>query len=227
MTMPSDSPETPVAPSSRILLVEDHAMFREQLAMLIGDEFGMVVCGQADNIRDALTLARSTNPDMAIIDITLKGSSGLELLKDWKAQGMKFPTLVLSMHEESLYAERVLAAGARGYITKHENSETLLKAIQRVLAGKTYLSEQMTENLVGKMTGRAAAPVSPVERLADRELEVFQLIGAGRTTREIAESLHLGMTTVDTYRTRIKEKLGLANGTELMKFAARWVLEGV
>ena len=222
MTSPSDSP---VAPPSRILLVEDHAMFREQLAQLITQEFGMEVCGQADNIRDALAVARTTRPDMAIIDITLKGSSGLELLKDWKVQGMTFPTLVLSMHEESLYAERVLAAGARGYITKHENSETLLKAIQRVLDGKTYLSEQMMENLVGKMSGRGAA-VSPMERLADRELEVFQLIGAGRTTREIAESLHLGMTTVDTYRTRIKEKLGLSSGSELIKFASRWVMEG-
>ncbi len=222
MTTPSESP---VPPPSRILLVEDHAMFREQLAQLITQEFGMDVCGQADNIRDALALARQTNPDLAIIDITLKGSSGLELLKDWKAQGMKFPTLVLSMHEESLYAERVLAAGARGYISKHENCEILLKAIQRVLSGKTYLSEQMTENFVGKMFGRGAT-VSPVERLADRELEVFQLIGAGRTTREIAQSLNLGMTTVDTYRTRIKDKLGLSSGTELMKFASRWVVEG-
>lgn len=223
----STSSETSPPTPSRILLVEDHAMFREQLAQLITQEFGMEICGQADNIRDALALARQTNPDLAIIDITLKGSSGLELLKDWKAQGMKFPTLVLSMHEESLYAERVLAAGARGYITKHENSETLLKAIERVLDGKTYLSEQMMENVVGKMSGRGAAAVSPVERLADRELEVFQLIGAGRTTREIAETLHLGMTTVDTYRTRIKDKLGLSNGTELVKFAASWVVEGV
>jgi len=213
-------------PSSRILLVEDHAMFREQLAQLITQEFGMVVCGQADNIRDALTLARQTRPDLAVIDISLKGSSGLELLKDWKAQGMKFPTLVLSMHEESLYAERVLAAGARGYITKHENSETLLKAMQRVLEGKIYLSEPMMENLVDKMAGRGAT-VPPIKRLADRELEVLQLIGAGRTTREIAEELRLGMTTVDTYRTRIKDKLGLSSGAELMQFASRWVLEGV
>jgi DNA-binding NarL/FixJ family response regulator len=218
--------ESPATKASRILLVEDHAMFREQLAQLITQEFGMDVCGQADNIRDALQLARNTRPDLAIIDITLKGSSGLELLKDWKAQGTKFPILVLSMHEESLYAERVLAAGARGYITKHENSETLLKAIHRVLEGKTYLSEQMMENLMGKMSGRGAT-VPPIERLADRELEVFQLIGTGRTTREIAEALNLGMTTVDTYRTRIKDKLGLSSGTELIKFAARWVLEGV
>jgi DNA-binding NarL/FixJ family response regulator len=222
----NSSSELPPTQPSRVLLVEDHAMFREQLAQLISQEFGMEICGQCDNIRDALTLARNTRPDIAIIDITLKGSSGLELLKDWKAQGMKFPTLVLSMHEESLYAERVLAAGARGYITKHENSETLLRAIHRVLEGKTYLSEQMMEVLVGKMAGRSTA-VSPVERLADRELEVFQMIGAGRSTREIAEALNLGMTTVDTYRTRIKDKLGLANGTELMKVASRWVLEGV
>ncbi len=221
--MTATDPSTARPP--RILLVEDHAMFREQLAQLIAQEFGMEICGQADNIRDALTLARTTLPDVAIIDITLKGSSGLELLKDWKAQGLKFPTLVLSMHEESLYAERVLAAGARGYITKHESSETLLKAIQRLLDGKTYLSEQMMENLVEKMSGKTPS-VSPMERLADRELEVFQLIGAGRTTREIAESLNLGMTTVDTYRTRIKDKLGLSSGTELMQVASRWVLEG-
>ena len=215
---------TAPARRSRILLVEDHAMFREQLALLIQEEFGMEVCGQTDNIREALLLARNTRPDLAVIDITLKGSSGLELLKDWKAQGLNFPTLVLSMHEESLYAERVLAAGARGYITKHENSETLLKAIQRVLEGKTYLSEQMTEVLLGKMSGRNAS-TSPIERLADRELEVFQLIGNGRTTREIAETLNLGITTVDTYRTRIKDKLGLSNAAELMAFAARWVLD--
>jgi DNA-binding NarL/FixJ family response regulator len=217
---------SPTPPPTRVLLVEDHAMFREQLARLISQEFGMEICGQTDNIRDALTLARSARPDIALIDISLKGASGLELLKDWKAQGMKFPTLVLSMHEESLYADRVLAAGARGYITKHANSETLLQAIQRVLDGKIYVSEQMMENLVSKMAGRSAG-ASPVERLADRELEVFQLIGAGRSTREIAETLNLGMTTVDTYRTRIKDKLGLANGTELIKAASRWVLEGV
>lgn len=223
MITPSESSSTR---RFRILLVEDHAMFREQLAHLITQEFDMDVCGQADNIRDALALGRATQPDMAMIDITLKGSSGLELLKDWKAQGMTFPTLVLSMHEESLYAERVLAAGARGYITKHEKSETLLKAIQKVLDGKTYLSERMMDHVVGKMSGRGATPgASPVERLADRELEVFQLIGAGRTTREIAESLNLGMTTVDTYRTRIKDKLGLASGTELIKVAARWLVE--
>lgn len=215
----ADAPSLP-----RILLVEDHAMFREQVAQLITQDFGMSVCGQADNIRDAVVLARTTRPDLAIIDITLRGSSGLELLKDWKASSADLPTLVLSMHEESLYAERVLAAGARGYITKHENSETLLKAIQRVLDGKIYLSEAVTQDVMAKMAGRGAT-VAPLQRLADRELEVFQLIGTGRSTREIADSLHLGMSTVDTYRTRIKEKLGLSSGTELIQFASRWMIE--
>jgi DNA-binding NarL/FixJ family response regulator len=214
-----------MAAVARILLVEDHAMFRERLAHLIAEEFGFCVCGQTDNIREATELAKNERPDLAIIDITLRGSSGLELLKNWKAQGIEVPALVLSMHEESLYAERVLAAGAKGYITKHENSETLLRAIERVLDGKVYLSEQMMEELMNNMTGRGGhAPA--INRLADRELEVFQLIGKGRSTREIAELLNLGITTVDTYRTRIKEKLRFANGAELVRCASRWVIEG-
>jgi DNA-binding NarL/FixJ family response regulator len=218
-------PSEPLAAVARILLVEDHAMFRERLAHLIAEDFGMCVCGQTDNIREATEMAENARPDMAIIDLTLRGSSGLELLKNWKAQGIELPTLVLSMHEESLYAERVLAAGAKGYITKHENSETLLRAIGRVLEGKIYLSDQMMESLLNNMAGRAGhAPA--INRLADRELEVFQLIGKGRSTREIAELLNLGMTTVDTYRTRIKEKLRFASGAELVRCASRWVTEG-
>jgi DNA-binding NarL/FixJ family response regulator len=221
MTSTSDSPADQKA---RVLLVDDHAMFREQIAQLVTQDFDMTVCGQADNLRDALTLARTTRPDLAVIDISLNGSSGLELLKEFKAQCFTFPSLVLSMHEESLYAERVLAAGARGYITKHENSDTLQLALQRVLEGKVYVSAQFMETMVGKMAGRGKA-ASAIDRLADRELEVLQLIGTGRTTREIATTLSLGITTVDTYRTRIKEKLGLANGSELVQFASRWVLE--
>lgn len=220
------SKENPPSESRpRVFLVEDHAMFRERLAHLISEDFGMSICGEADNIRDAISGIAETKPDLALVDITLKGSSGLELLKDLRAQTIAVPILVLSMHEESLYAQRVLAAGARGYITKHESSETLLKAIQKVLEGKVYVSEKMTEYLLTKMTGREGTG-SPIEKLADRELEVFRLIGAGRTTREIAETLNLGMTTVDTYRTRIKEKLRLSNGTELLRYASRWVLEG-
>jgi len=211
---------------TKVLLVEDHAMFRERLALLISQDFGMTICGEANNIRDALELVRTTKPDLALIDITLKGSSGLEFLKDLKAREINLPVLVLSMHEEALYAERVLAAGAKGYITKHESSQTLLRAIQCVLEGKVYLSEQMTETLLRKMSGQDVS-ASAMKRLTDRELEVFQLIGAGRTTREIAELLHLGVTTVDTYRTRIKEKLGLRNGTQLQHYASNCVQQGM
>jgi len=209
----------PVEKKAKVLLVEDHAMFRERLAHLIGQDFGMSICGETDNIAEALELARTAKPDLALVDITLKGSSGLEFLKDLKAQDIQLPVLVLSMHEEILYAERVLAAGAKGYITKHENSQTLLGAMRQVLDGKVYLSQQMTDNLLKKMSGQEVS-VSAMKRLTDRELEVFHLIGAGRTTREIAEILKLGMTTVDTYRTRIKEKLGLRNGTQLQHYAS-------
>lgn len=210
---------------TKVLLVEDHAMFRERLAHMIREDFGMSICGETDNVRDAVTLACTVKPDLALVDITLKGSSGLELLKDLRAHEILFPVLVLSMHEEAIYAERVLAAGAKGYITKHENSQTLLHAMQHVLNGKVYLSEQMTENLLKKMSGQEVK-AGDVKRLTDRELEVFQLIGSGRTTREIAETLHLGMTTVDTYRTRIKEKLGLRNGTQLQHYASHYVQQG-
>jgi DNA-binding NarL/FixJ family response regulator len=210
----------------KVLLVEDHAMFRERLAHMIREDFGMSICGETDNIADALELTRDQQPDLALVDITLKGSSGLEFLKDLKAQEVKMPVLVLSMHEEALYAERVLAAGARGYITKHENSQTLLQAMQHVLNGKVYLSEQMTETLLSKMSGKEVSTTA-IKKLTDRELEVFQLIGSGRTTREIAEILNLGMTTVDTYRTRIKEKLGLRNGTQLQHYASHCVQQGI
>lgn len=214
-----------VEKKTKVLLVEDHAMFRERLAHLIGQDFGMSICGETDNITEALEIARTAKPDLALVDITLKGSSGLEFLKDLKARQIQLPVLVLSMHEEMLYAERVLAAGAKGYITKHENSQTLLGAMRHVLDGKVYLSQQMTDNLLKKMSGQKVS-VSAMKRLTDRELEVFQLIGAGRTTREIAEILKLGMTTVDTYRTRIKEKLGLRNGTQLQHYATQRVQEG-
>ena len=211
---------------TQVLLVEDHAMFRERLAHLIRNDFGMSICGETDNIQEALEMARTLKPNLALVDITLKGSSGLEFLKDLKAHDILLPVLVLSMHEETLYAERVLAAGAKGYITKHENSQTLQQAMEHVLSGKVYLSERMTENLLRKMSGQEVSP-SAMKRLTDRELEVFQLIGAGRTTREIAETLNLGMTTVDTYRARIKEKLGLRNGTQLQHYASHCVQQGI
>ncbi|MEP6671661.1 MAG: response regulator transcription factor [Chthoniobacter sp.] len=210
----------------KVVLVEDHRMFREWLTQMLGRDSGCEVCGEADNIQDAQRLIRATNPDIVIVDITLKGSSGLELIKDLRAQGLHIPVLVLSMHDEALYAERVLRAGARGYISKHEAASTLSKAIRHVLSGQVYLSEGMTASLLEKVSGRKTpANTSGLELLADRELEVFQLIGKGHNGREIAQILHLGETTVDTYRARIKEKLRLRNAAELYSRAAQWVHE--
>lgn len=208
----------------RVVLVEDHQMFREWLAHLITKKFSSEVCGEADNIRDAMKLIQETQPDIAIVDVSLRGSSGLELIKDLKAQGIEVPVLVLSMHDEALYAERVLRAGARGYITKSEASTTLLKAIRQVLSGGIYLGERMTATMLEKMSA-GAAPGVGVELLADRELEVFQLIGKGFNAREIAEQLHLGESTVDSYRARIKDKLKLRNAADLYSRAAQWLQE--
>jgi DNA-binding NarL/FixJ family response regulator len=210
----------------KVVIVEDHVMFREWLAQMISRDGACEVAGEADNIRDALAIIAKTTPDIAIVDITLRGSSGLELIKDLKAQGLAVPVLVLSMHDESLYAERVLRAGAKGYITKHEASSTLLKAIRHVLGGQVYLSEQMTTAMLEKVSRqRTGTPASGMETLADRELEVFQLIGKGYNGREIAAQLHLGETTVETYRARIKDKLRIKNAAELYSRAAQWVYE--
>lgn len=204
-------------------------MFRERLAHLINKDPGLTVCGEADNIRDAHALIAHTRPDVAVVDVTLRGSSGLELIKDLKAQGNELPVLVLSMHDETLYAERVLRAGARGYISKHEASAEVMLAIRRVLAGEVYLSHQMTAKMLQKLTRPTltSSETDGVALLTDRELEVFQLIGSARTAREIAEALNVGVTTIDTYRARIKEKLGLRTGAELRMRAAQWVVRNV
>ena len=206
-----------------VLIIEDHRMFREQLAHLITKADDMEICGQADNIRDGLALIKKTQPSIAIIDITLRGSSGLELLKDLRAHGIALPTLVLSMHDESLYAERALRAGAKGYVTKHEASAAVLKAIRQILKGEIYLNPRFISRMISKMTAGGDVASEPIDRLADRELEVFDLIGRGLTTREIAAQLGLGITTVDTYRTRIREKLNLENSARLRFAASRWV----
>jgi DNA-binding NarL/FixJ family response regulator len=183
----------------------------------------MKVCGQADNIRDALALIREIQPNIAIIDITLRGSSGLELLKDLRAHGIAVPALILSMHDESLYAERALRAGAKGYVTKHEASAAVLKAIRQILKGEIYLNPRFMSRMISKMTASRDGAAESMDRLADRELEVFDLIGRGLTTREIAAQLGLGITTVDTYKTRIREKLNLDNSARLRFAASRWV----
>jgi DNA-binding NarL/FixJ family response regulator len=206
-----------------VVIIEDHPMFRDHLAHLIDKASDLVVVGQVDNIKDGFALIKKIKPEVAIVDISLKGSNGLELLKDLRAHGIEMPVLVLSMHDESLYAERALRAGARGYITKHEASAKVMTAIRQVLAGEIYLNPRFMSLIMTKAMGGAGISADPIQRLADRELEVFELIGRGLTTREIGEQLHLGTTTVDTYKARIKEKLKLGNIAKLRSEASRWV----
>jgi DNA-binding NarL/FixJ family response regulator len=211
-----------IASIIKVLLVEDHPMFRERLASVIAKRGDMCVCGETDNVNEAVTLAETMQPNIAIVDITLRGSNGLDFLKDLKARGIELPVLVLSMHDEAIYAERVLRAGARGYITKYEASSEVMAAIEQVLNGEVYLSRQMTSRMLGRFAFGKKEP-GDVSALTDRELDVFQRIGRGETGRDIASALHLGITTIDTYRARIKEKLGLKNGSELQRRAMEWV----
>jgi DNA-binding NarL/FixJ family response regulator len=210
----------------RVVVVDDHPMVRQVLKHVIDHEPDMTVCGEADNIQQAQQIIESTKPDVAVVDITLKGSSGLELIKNLKAQDIDVPVLVLSMHDEGLYAERAFRAGARGYINKAEDSEEVMLAIRKILSGEVYASPKFTSQLLKNLmdTGKSK-PGSVLSQLTDRELEVFHLIGHGRTTNEIATTLNLGSKTVDTYRTRIKEKLGLKNAAELHHRAVHWVKE--
>jgi DNA-binding NarL/FixJ family response regulator len=192
------------------------------LAFLINKEPDMEVCGLADNIADGLALVKSTSAQIVVCDITLKGPSGLELIKEITADSMDVPILVLSTYEESLYAERVLRAGARGYISKDEPPEQVISAIRQVLHGRTYLSAQMTAKILRSFSG-GPSRIDGIAGLTDRELEVFQLIGRGLTVREIGAKLNLGASTVETYRARIKSKLNLENATRLSHEAIRWV----
>jgi len=211
-------------PKARVIVVDDHPLFRERLCQLINDEQDMEICGEAENAQPALQIIRDTPPDLAIVDISLKTSSGLELVKNIRALSIGVPVLVLSMHDESLYAERALRAGAMGYITKSEEAAQVLLAVRSVLAGKIYLSQEMTLTFLKGLTtsGDRVSPHS-VDRLTDRELQVLDLIGRGRTSKEIAEVLKLGLTTVDTYRARIKQKMNFRNAMELQLFAIRWL----
>lgn len=198
-------------------------MFREWLGHMLAQSAAFMICGEADNNADAIAVIRRTKPDIAIVDLTLRGSSGLELIKDLKAQGIDVPVLVLSMHDDELYAERVVRAGARGYISKHEATSALTEAISTILRGDVFLSGKVTAQLLKRMSSGASAKSAGLELLADRELEVYQLIGHGYNSRKIADQLHLGESTVETYRARIKEKLGLKNAAELYVHASRWI----
>ena len=207
----------------RILVVDDHPMMRQGLAQLVGAETDLVVCGEAENAESALDCISTMKPDLVLADISLPGKNGLELIKDFQALQPGLPVLVISMHDESLYAERVLRAGGRGYVMKQEGGKKLMLAIRQVLGGQIYVSEKMSALILELFSGRrGSAEGSPVEKLTDREFEVFQLIGEGKGTREIAEKLHLSVKTVDVHRTNIKKKLKLESANELIRFAVRW-----
>jgi DNA-binding NarL/FixJ family response regulator len=207
----------------RLLIVDDHPMMREGLTNLIGNQPDLEVCGEADNAAQALEMIPATMPDLVLADITLPGRSGLELVKDIASMHPQVMTLVVSMHEESVYAERVLRAGGRGYVMKKEGGKRILAAIRSVLAGEIAVSEKMSAKILQIFSGRRdGAPHSPVELLTDREFEVFQLIGRGCSTREMAGTLHLSAKTVEVHRAHIKEKLQIKTAAELISYAARW-----
>jgi DNA-binding NarL/FixJ family response regulator len=213
-------------PKSKVFLVDDHPMVREHLTALLQQEPDLQVCGEAADGPSALALINRQKPDLVILDISLKHSHGLELLKDLKALRPSLPVLVLSMHDETLYADRALRAGALGYITKEEATSKVLQAVRKVLAGQVYLSEQMAGRMMRRLVGGGGEQAKPpLAALTDRELEILQMIGHGIGTRQIAEELRLGVKTVESYRARIKEKLGLADGNQLLQHAIQWFQE--
>jgi|SRR6516162_4327343 DNA-binding NarL/FixJ family response regulator len=209
---------------NRVLIVDDHPAVREALSLRIGRQPDLEVCGEAADMSEALRLTADAQPDVAVVDITLKNGDGIDLIKRIRDRDGHVRILVWSMHSESLYAERALRAGALGYINKDQATDRIVEAIRRVLAGKVWLSEAMAERMLRRAIGtvRQAVTRSPLGALADRELEVFQLIGQGVKTAEIARRLHLSIKTVETYRDRIRQKLDLADGTKLVHFATQW-----
>jgi len=212
---------------TRILLVDDHPMLRRGLAELISHEPDLGICGEADCAAEAIKRVDDDHPDLVIVDISLPDLNGVELIKQIKTRHPNLKLLVCSMHDEKIYAERALRAGALGYISKEEAAGQVVTAIRRVLQGEVYLSRQMANRMLQRMrTGDDADAVeSPVDRLTDREIEVFELIGRGMSTREIADQLHLSVKTIDAHRQKIKAKLKLAHSNELVQHAVEWVLE--
>jgi DNA-binding NarL/FixJ family response regulator len=203
--------------------VDDHPLVREWLATLINQQTDLEVCGEADSAPKAVQLLETVDPQVAVVDISMEGGSGLELIKNIKASHPSVMMIVLSMHDEAFYAERALRAGARGYIMKREATKRVLEAIRSVLGGKLYLSDKIAMLMAEKFVeGQASPGGSVTEKLSDRELEVFQLLGRGYSTRRIAEELHVGFKTVQSFCARIKEKLNLANAGELLREAVRW-----
>jgi DNA-binding NarL/FixJ family response regulator len=220
---PNGGATTKAKTKRRVLLVDDHPIVREGLTEMVNHEDDLTVCGTAEEMNQALDQIEKLRPDLVVLDISLKGSNGIEVLKNIKVRYPKMLVLVLSMHDETLYALRALRAGASGYIMKQEHAERVLGSIRQVLNGEISLSENMEKKMMKQLVGgRAARTGSPLEDLSDRELEVFRLIGKGYSTRQIAEELHLSIKTIESHRAHIKEKLNLKNAMELVQHAIQW-----
>lgn len=210
----------------RVLIVDDHSLVRAGLVELVKSQPDLEVCGEASDAGPALRKTRDEKPDLIIVDLMLRNGSGLELIKQILAEDSSIKILVCSMHDEALFAERVLAAGAMGYVSKQEPSRVVLEAVRRVLSGRIYTSEDVADRVLRKASGKVKeGEASPVEVLSDREMEVLSLLGEGLSTREIADKLNLSTKTIDTHREHIKTKLGLNNANELLRFAVAWSLD--
>jgi DNA-binding NarL/FixJ family response regulator len=215
-----------IALKRRVLIVDDHPLMRQGLAQLINQQPDLVVCGEAEDVPQALRQTSELKPDVVIVDLSLRGSDGIELIKSLRLQYARLPILVLSMHDEAIYAERALKAGAWGYIMKQEATNQVLSALRRVLEGEIHVSQSVSSRIVqGLVGGSGISKRSPLERLSDRELDVFCKIGRGAATREIAAELNLSVKTIETYCAHIKEKLRLQSQRELVQHAIRWVIQ--
>ena len=232
MPQPESPAPQPSTTATRVLLVDDHALLRQGMAAIINEEPDLVVCGQADGVRSAIAAAAETKPDVALIDLSIRDGDGLELLRDMRSRFPDVRTLVLSMYDETVYAERALRAGARAYVMKAEAAKTVMAAIRSVLRGEVYLSPRMAEQLADRHRGGAGgaggggggggagpAAATGAERLSDRELQVLRCVGRGMSTREIAEELFISVKTVEAHREHIKAKLGLVSSGELLRYA--------
>jgi DNA-binding NarL/FixJ family response regulator len=209
-------------PRCKVFLIDDHPIVRQGLALFIDREPDLMVCGEADSATSALQAIREAAPDFVVLDISLDGPDGLELLKTLRVRYPNLPVLVLSMHDEAVYAERALRAGANGYIMKQEATDRVLTAIRHILSGDVYLSDRLTKRMLQQFVNGSVSPRDPLAKLSDRELEVYRLIGAGHSTRQIADELHVSTKTIESYQAHIKEKLALRNARELVQHAVEW-----
>jgi DNA-binding NarL/FixJ family response regulator len=226
--MPKKQPPNDAPAKKRVLIVDDHPIFRAGLTGLVNLEAELTVCGEANDAKQAMQALEKLHPDLVLLDMSLPGKGGLELLKDIRAIAPQTPVLIISMHDETLYAERVIKAGGRGYIMKQEGPEKIVQAVRKVLSGGISVSERIAAQILDAMSGGKSGKSgtsSSVSTLTDREFEVYRLLGQGKEPHEIARTLHLSIKTVDTHRAHIRQKLGLRNATELIHHATRWVGE--